>query len=189
VASKDIIEFLGVIDSELTPHANVGETLDLYLLGRAALIIGYGVQLMTKDVDVVHVAGSRLLDIAVNSFGKYGSERQAQQLYLETVASGLPPLPIGYQGRCVDIPGRWQVIRPKLPEAHDLLVTKLRRFHLGDREDVRILCETGSIDGKTLQTRLDLAHTFSDHDDPKVISAAANLQLVLNYLEGRLKSI
>lgn len=184
VAIEDITTFLVAVDAELVRHAEPGETLDLYLLGRSALMLGYGVQLMTKDVDVVDIAGSRLLGVAVDIFGKKKSGQLAHHFYIETVSSGLPPLPIGYQKRCVEIPGRWRIIRPKSPEVHDLVVTKLKRFHQGDREDIRILCDTGDVDATTLQDRLDLAHTFSDRDDPKVISAFGNLQTVMEYLNG-----
>jgi hypothetical protein len=81
---------------------------------------------MTKDVDVVHVAGSRLLGIAERLFGRDGPARPEWGFYLESVPGGLPPLPIGFERRTVDVPGSWRVIRPKRPEAHDLIVTKLK---------------------------------------------------------------
>lgn len=185
MASENVLAFLGAVDAELVRHANEGETLDLHLLGRSALILGYGVQLMTRDVDIVDVADSRLLGIAMGIFGKGNPGHTLYQFYLETVPTGLPPLPIGYQRRCVDIPGCWRIIRPKLPEAHDLVVTKLTRFHQGDREDIRILCDTGEVEGVILRERFDLAHAFSDRDAPKVVSASGNLRTVLDYLEGR----
>lgn len=189
MAVEEILAFLGAVDRELARHAGEGETLDLHLLGRSALILGYGLRMMTKDVDVVDVAGSRLLDVAVAAFGKDGPRRAAHSFYLETVSSGLPPLPIGYQGRCLDIPGDWRIIRPKRPEAHDLIVTKLRRFHQGDREDVQILCDSGDVDPITLQERFELAYTFSDRDDPKVVSASRNLEAVVSYLDGHRTTI
>lgn len=189
VAVEDVLAFLGAVDAELARHAGAGETLDLYLLGRSALILGYGVQLMTKDVDIVDVAGSRLLKIAIDRFGKDNPGRAAHHFYLEAVSSGLPPLPIGYQGRCADVPGPWRIIRPKRPEAHDLIVTKLRRFHQGDREDVRILCDTGDVEVAILRERFDLAYTFSDPDDPKTAAAFGNLEAVADYLDGRRRTL
>jgi len=72
VAAEDLFAFLEAVGAELARHAVGSETLDLHLLGRSALILGYGVRLMTKDVDVVDIAGSRLLAIAVQVFGKGG---------------------------------------------------------------------------------------------------------------------
>lgn len=69
MADEEILSFLREVDRELMRHAREGETLDLHLLGRAALILTYRLQLMTKDVDVVHVAESRLLEIAIQTFG------------------------------------------------------------------------------------------------------------------------
>ena len=50
---EPILAFLEAVDEELARHAAERETLDLDLLGRSALILGYGLRLMTKDVDVV----------------------------------------------------------------------------------------------------------------------------------------
>lgn len=189
MASEEILDFLKAVDSELTSHAKVGETLDLHLLGRSAMILGYGLRLMTKDVDVVENRESPLLEVAIQVFGKNGSNGLEHGLYLESVSSGLPPLPIGFQKRCVEISGPWKVIRPKLPEAHDLIITKLRRYHAGDREDIQILCDTGTIEVATLRERFDLAYTFCDMDDPREEAAMAHLGAVGDYLEGRRRTL
>lgn len=183
--SEEILDFLRAVDAELARHANKGEGLDFYLLGRSALILGYGVPLMTKDVDVVASTDSHLLDVATRVFGKGGAGVSGNGLYLESVSSGLPPLPGGFPKRCLEVPGTWTVIRPKLLEMHDLIVTKFRRYHAGDREDIQILCDTGKVDVVTLQERFDLAYAFCDMDDPREIRARANLESVVDYLEGR----
>ena len=77
------------------------------------------------------------------------------------------------------------MIRPRRPEAHDLVVSKLRRFHAGDREDVGIRCDAGEVRAEVLRERFDLAYAFSDRDDPKVEAAAARLEAVVDYLAGR----
>ena len=189
MAADEIRRFLDVVDAGLVGLAGAGETLPLHLLGRSALVLGYGLRLMTKDVDVVHLADSRLLEAAVGLFGRTGRAVSPGGLYLETVSSGLPPLPIGYAGRLVEVAGDWEVIRPRHLEAHDLIVTKLRRFHAGDREDVRILCDSGEVDPATLRDRFELAHAFSDRDDPAVVGSAEHLAAVVQYLEGRRRSL
>lgn len=45
---NEIVRFLEAIDAELVPFAGPGERLDLHLLGRAALILRYGLGLATK---------------------------------------------------------------------------------------------------------------------------------------------
>lgn len=189
MGDNEILRFLGAIDAELIGHAGAGETVDIHLLGRSALILGYGLTLMTKDVDIVHVHGSRLQAIAVETFGKGTAGAGRHGFYLESVSSGLPPLPVGYQARCVDVPGPWVVIRPKRPEANDLAVTKLRRFHAKDREDLRILCDTGLLDPATLQERLDSAHLFTEEGNEGRIASAENLRTVIAYLEGRRRTL
>lgn len=189
MAAEEVLAFLGAVDAELAGHAGPGETLDLPLLGRSALILAYGLRLMTKDVDVVETARSPLLEIAAQVFRKGGPEHRGRGFYLEFVSSGFPPLPAGFQKRCVDMPGPWRVIRPKLPEIHDLIVSKLRRFHAGDREDIQILCDTGAVDEVTLRERFDLAYMFEDGDDPKVVAAQAHLEEVVEYLNGERPSL
>ncbi len=189
MVGNEIHAFLGAIDAELARHAEPGESLILHLLGRSALILGYGVRLMTKDVDVVDVHDSRLFGVAIDAFGRGTTGHVAHGFYLEAVSSGLPPLRHGYQARCVDVPGVWQILRPKRPEVHDLVVTKLRRFHQGDREDVQILCDTGDVEATVLRARFDLAHQFSDRDDPRVESASRHLDRVIEYLDGRRRDL
>jgi hypothetical protein len=189
MAAEDILGFLTAIDTELAQHARECEILDLYLIGRSALILGYGVQLMTKGIDVVELEPSRLFAVAVEVFKEGGPGQTRYGLYLEAVSSGLPPVPIGFQKRSVEVAGPWRVLRPKRPEPHDLVVTKLKRFHLGDREDIQILCDTSEVTVDTLRERFDLAYAFSDRDDPKVATALANLETVAEYLEGRRRAL
>jgi hypothetical protein len=191
MVDEDILSFLGAIDDELARHAAESEILDLHLLGRSALVLGLGVRLMTKDVDVVYVHGSTLLDRAVEAFGKGTARADHHGFYLEAVSSGLPPLPIGYQGRCIAIPGPWHVLRPARPEIHDLAATKLSRFHARDREDLRILCDTGDLAADRLREVVDLAFAFAadEDEDPRQRAAYANLAVVVDYLEGRRKGL
>lgn len=58
------------------------------------------------------------------------------------------------------------------------MVTKLKRFHAGDREDVQMLCDTGQVGIGTLRERFGLAHASSDMDDPKVEAVVANPESV-----------
>jgi hypothetical protein len=146
---------------------------------------------MTKDIDVVYVHGSPLLDRAVEIFGDGTAAAARHGFYLEAVSSGLPPLPIGYQNRCVAIPGPWRVLRPGRPEIHDLAATKMSRFHARDREDLQILCDTGELSADGLRAAVDLAFTFAadEDEDPKRRRAYANLRVVVDYLEGRRRGL
>jgi Nucleotidyltransferase of unknown function (DUF6036) len=59
VEQNDIVRFLHAIDEELALRASDGEALDLFLIGRSALILRYGLSLATKDVDLVTRGGVR----------------------------------------------------------------------------------------------------------------------------------
>jgi hypothetical protein len=188
---EEILAFLQAIDDELARSAAEGEVLPLYLLGRSALVLGFGIRLMTRDVDVVHVHDSVLLERALTRFG-VGTDAAARHgFYLEAVSSALPPLPLGYQGRCRAIPGPWQVLRPGLPEIHDLAATKLSRFHARDREDLRILADTGELTVEGLQSAVDSAFAFAadEEEDPKRRRVNAKLRVLVDYLEGRRREL
>ncbi len=89
----EIIRFLEAVDAELAGRAGEGERLDLYLIGRAALILRYGLNVGTRDVDIVHVHGSRLELAAVEAFGRGSANSERFGFYLEPVPQGLPPIP------------------------------------------------------------------------------------------------
>jgi hypothetical protein len=188
----DVLHFLQAIDDELATHAVGAETLDLYLLGRSALILRYGLSLATKDVDLVTDGNvSRLQALAFELFGKGTHNAQALGLYLEAVPAGLPPLPGNYRDSSTELPGRWKVLRPRQIDVHHLAITKLKRFHAGDREDVRILCDSGDLTSAGLADALDSAFPFGldeeeDRDHQRVMN---HYRKVNDYLEGRTRDL
>ncbi len=184
--NDELIAFLQAIDDGLTSHAAPGDTLPLYLIGSAALIIRYGTRIATKDVDILYVHGSPLQEKAVDLFGKGSRNADRWGFYLEGVPQGLPPIPQGYFTRCEPIPGAWKVLRPMQPEPHDLAVTKLKRFHARDRQDLQIICESGDLTADRLRERLALAFAFAadEDEDPGRKAAFANLLRVIAFLEG-----
>jgi hypothetical protein len=189
---NQILEFLGALDAALTPFAASGNRLDLHLIGRSALILRYGLALGTNDVDVVERAGLPDLETrALELFGKGTPNAARWGLYLQGVPQGLPPIPQGYCKRCQEIPGDWQVLRPRLPEVHDLAATKLRRFHATDREDLRIMCDAGDLTTAGLVRALDLAYAFGADEEEDVgrKQAYRNLTKVTDYLEGRSREL
>jgi hypothetical protein len=183
--TDEIMDFLKSIDGELARHAEEGHTLDLYLIGRSALVLLYGLDLATKDIDILYFHGSRLQEKAVELFGKGTLNAERWGFYLEPVPQGLPPIPSAYCNNSEPIPGEWRVIRPKCPEPHDLAVTKLKRFHAKDREDLQIMCDSGQMRKDRLEKTLESAFAFAEKGDPGWERARANLSQVVNYLEGK----
>ncbi len=182
---EEILDFLKAIDSELVQHAKDGEILDLYLIGRSALIVRFGLNLATKDVDIVHFQGSELEDKAVELFGKGTVNAARLGFHLEPVPQALPPIPGGYCPRSEDIPGNWRILRPKQPQPDHLAVTKLSRFHAKDREDLQILCDSGTLNAENLSKALESAFMWEEAEDPKRKRAYANLQILIDYLDGK----
>jgi hypothetical protein len=183
-----LLRFLEAIDAELVKHAHKDERLDLYLLGRSSLIVRFGLNLATKDVDLV-TSGDvpHLQTLAFEQFGKGSANALKWGLYLEGVPAGLPPVPGSYRKLSAALPGDWKVIRPKLLDVHDLAITKLRRFHAGDREDLRILCDSGELTVDGLNRSLQSAYFFGmdEEEDPSCKDVRAHFQAVIDYLEGR----
>lgn len=182
-------QFFDKLDDALAPRAN-GKHLDLYLIGRAALIWRHGVQFATKDVDVVKT-GAELEGEAQDLFGKETEQAKALDLYLDLVPSGLPPLPTGFQSRCTEISGDWQVIRVWELEPNDLAATKMKSFRPQDREDLRILCEQGDLQPEQLRASVEKAWLWSTDKDGDEMrdTTFLNLNRVIEYLEGRSKTL
>jgi hypothetical protein len=191
MGKSEIERFLHAIDDELERFARPGERLDLYLLGRSALILRYGLALATKDVDLVtRMDVPDLQRKAFELYGKGTANSRIWGLYLEGVPEALPPLPGSYRRLAVDLPGNWKVLQPKQLELHDLAVTKLKRFHAGDREDLQILCSAG-LTKEGLERALNSAFPFGmdDDEDPDCKRINDHCRKLIDYLEGRSRDL
>lgn len=189
---SQIVQFLEALDTELALHTREGEHLDLYLIGRSALIVRYGLNLATKDVDIVTRTQTPDLEAkALELFGRGTPHALRWGLYLEGVPPGIPPVPGSYHRRSVALPGDWKVLRPYQPEPHDLAVTKLKRFHAGDREDLRILCDSGELTREGLEKSLDSAYPFGmdEAENPACTRVKENFRKVLAYLAGQSREL
>lgn len=189
---NSVLQFLQAIDDELAKHAGAGERLDVYVMGRAALILRYGLTLATKDVDLVTQGEGPPLQVrAFELFGKGTGNAQRWGLYLEGVPAGLPPVPGSFRSLSTELPGSWKVLRPRHLDPHDLAVTKLRRFHAGDREDLRILCDSGDVTPEGLARALDSAYPFGmdEEEDPSHLRVKDSFRKVIDYLEGKTSTL
>jgi hypothetical protein len=193
---EQIHEFLDALDRELLPLAKAGERLDLYHIGRSALVFHLGMPLPhggTRDVDAVQLGHplSPLNQKAVELFGKGTPNASRLGLYLEMVNAGLPPLPHGFRDRATEVPGDWRVIRLWRLDPHDLAVTKLKSFRLQDRQDLQFLCDADLLEAGKLRQALELAFIWDleKDGDPHRERAFANLDRVIDYLEGRSRTL
>ncbi|HEV3260860.1 MAG TPA: DUF6036 family nucleotidyltransferase [Gemmataceae bacterium] len=193
---EQIQRFLDALDKALVPHAAKGERLELYAIGRSALILHYGLRLATagtKDFDVVKIGDSftPLARKALELFGKGTDSARQLGLYVDMVQDGLPPLPMGFRGRCQEVEGGWQVIRVWRLEIHDLAATKLRCFRPQDRDDLQFLCDAQKLRADKLKEALDLAFIWSmeKDGDPNRDRAFVHLERVILYLQGRSRTL
>ena len=193
--NEQIHQFLQQIDEHLAQLAQPGERLDIYHIGRTALVMHHGFMLATKDFDIIEMRNSRLESELIREFGKSSRAAREFNLYIDPVPQGLPPVPAGFRKRCEEVPGAWKVLRLWKLEIHDLAATKLKSFRAQDRQDLQMLCDQGLIDAKKLRDRLNAAYLFyvpgkddDDHPDNPV-QAFANLQSVEQYLAGERRSL
>ena len=103
---EQILALLDALDAALGETA-AGQHLDLYHLGRSALILHYKQQGVTKDFDILRMR-TPLESRAVELFGR-GTASARLGLFLETVPQGLPPTPQWFCGRCTLVSGNWRV--------------------------------------------------------------------------------
>ena len=144
--------FLAELDRQIEPSAEPLERLDLFHIGRSALVMHHGSTSSTSDFDVVQM-DQRLESIAIELFGKGTSNAQRLGMYLELVPQGIPPVPQNFRGHCTEVAGPWRVLRLWRLDPHDLAVTKLKSFRPQDREDLQYLCDGGLIQEAPLDRR------------------------------------
>jgi hypothetical protein len=154
--NNQIFALLDRLDEELRPLA-AGASLNIYLLGRAAMVLSYNLSLSTKDIDIVSRQESELEQRAIELLGKDSSLARSLGLYLDPVPQGLPPVPMGFEQRCKLLPGNWKVLKIWLPDVHDLAATKLKSFRPQDRGDLQLLCDRGLLNKTKLRESLDKA--------------------------------
>jgi hypothetical protein len=196
--NEQIRTFFDRLDEELFPFAKEEARLDMYLLGRAALVVSYQFSLSTKDIDIVWMRDSELERKAIELLGNGSTLAKTLGLYLDPVPQALPPIPIWFRRRCEMLRGNWKVLRLWMLEVHDLAATKLKSFRPKDREDLQILCDRGLLDAAKLEESLKAAFPFKspkvedaedDPDTPDWGRALANLKRVQSYLKGAIASI
>ncbi len=178
--------FLAQLDEALSGIAQPGEGLDLYQLGGAALIMHYQMQRTTRDFDIVMMQ-TPLETRAVELFGKDSANAAALGVYLELVPQGGPPLPQWFNKRSTEVPGPWKVLRLWYPQPADLAATKMYCFRAQDRADLKYLCDHALLTAESLRASLESAFIWSleKDGDPIRERAFANLDKVIDYLEGR----
>ncbi len=84
------------LDEELLPFAKEGARFDMFLLGRAALVLSYHFPLSTQDIDIVWMQNSELERKALEVLGKGSALAKALGLYLDPFPRDYRRSPIGF---------------------------------------------------------------------------------------------
>ncbi len=180
--------FLADLDRTLAARAEDAR-LDLYHIGRSALVWGYDYLATTDDFDFLRPQGeAQWVELALQRFGKNTPKAREHGLYLEVVEEGFPPMPRGYKKRATQIDGPWKTLRVYRLDPHDLIASKLRRFWPKDRADIRLLCDLVPIDPERLEQVLEEAYPFNMEKDGDEFrdSAFRSLRTVQRYLRHEL---
>lgn len=184
-----ILKFLDAIDVALVAQVAPKQRLDLYVIGKAAVILFYSGEqagAMTSDVDVVQISHppSPMLVAALERFGKGTPGAMAHALYLESVLTAIPPLAGSFLARCTQMDREWKALTVWQPEANDLAASKLKRYAPKDRDDLRHLCDNGLLQAEKLRQSVTNAFIWHEEDDSDRDRAFANLEKVIAYLKG-----
>jgi hypothetical protein len=184
-----ILALLTAIDEALAAAAP-GTSLEVYHIGRSALVWEYDYIATTSDIDILQPkGGEELVELALKLFGRGTDKANEHGLYLEVVNPGLPPMPGGYESRAHRVEGPWKVLKVYHLDPHDLAASKLRRFATKDRADIRQLCDLGHLDPDKLEQILEKAFPFNLEKDGDEFrdKPFSNLRIVQCYLRGEIR--
>jgi Nucleotidyltransferase of unknown function (DUF6036) len=131
-----LLGYLGVLDRRLV---DTGKSTPLYLSGGAAVVLAYGSTERTKDVDAFVAQRNEVLEELQGWAGKNTAVAKREGYFFEVVPPIYPMAP-GMFERALPIDGlNLQAITPFAIELHDIIITKLGRYHAKDRSDIELL--------------------------------------------------
>lgn len=148
---------------ELDKHV-AGKT-ELLVGGAGALLLAYDPAVGTQDIDFIGERTGDLLRLSEVA-GKDSEIHRRTHYYVDIVPPGwFPNLP-GWGARAilVNVAGLMH-ISLRVLELHDLILSKLKRFGSGDRQDIRSLCNRDDFDVTTLRERYEQARLLHDFDE------------------------
>lgn len=165
-----------VLLQKLDEHLAGEDRTELLVGGAGALLLAYDGQLATGDVDFIGERTGVLLELSELA-AKNSEIHRLTDYYVDIVPPGWFPNAPGWLGRAVEVHVAGLThIDLRVLEIHDLILSKLKRFGSGDREDIRSLCDRPELDVDTLRKRYEQARQPYDHDEREQLDK--NFQLV-----------
>jgi|GEM_PF-3032935 len=146
--------YLKVLDDHLV---NKERSTTLYLSGGAAVVLAYGSAERTKDIDVFTEQRNQILEDLQTWAGKNTPIARREGYFFEIVPPIYPMAP-GMFSRAIPITGlNLKAITPYAIELHDIIITKLDRFHSKDRSDIERLTRSPGFGHNRLLTLYETA--------------------------------
>ena len=128
------------------------EEVALHCLGGFVLTMLYGLDRPTADVDVLPVGSNSATESLIGLAGQGSTLHKKYRVYLQVV--GVAQVPVNYEERLTEMfPGTFSHLRLFALDPYDLALSKLERNTQRDRDDVKHLARTLSLDLKLLQER------------------------------------
>ncbi len=138
--------FLDEVDAQLSTP------VELHCVGGFALTTVYGVPRTTGDLDFTSVVPAQAASLLEEIAGPGSPLAEKHKLYLRRV--GVDELPEAYQERLREVfPARFRRLRLFVLDPYDLALSKLTRNSAKDREDVRFLARSLTLEGAILRER------------------------------------
>ncbi len=139
-------EFLAELDALLD------EPFQLHCVGGFAVVVGYGFPRATNDLDYRSlIPYNRINDL--QALAGPGSDL-AKKYKVHVQHTGVESIPENYEERLIELfPCRFRNIRLFVPDAYDLVLSKLTRNLERDRQDVEFLARTQHLDPALLRER------------------------------------
>ncbi len=149
-----LLAYLGVLDGHLVA---MGRTTSLYLSGGAAVVLAYGSTDRTKDVDAFVAQRNEVLEELQAWAGRNSAVAKREGYFFEVVPPIYPTAP-GMFDRAIPLQGlNLQAIKPFAIELHDIIITKLGRYHSKDRSDIELLTRIPNFSAEKLAALYALA--------------------------------
>ncbi len=151
---ESLLAYLGVLDGHLVA---MGRTTSLYLSGGAAVVLAYGSTDRTKDVDAFVAQRNEVLEELQAWAGRNSAVAKREGYFFELVPPIYPMAP-GMFDRAIPIEGlKLRAIKPFALELHDIIITKLGRYHSKDRSDIELLTRIPNFSAEKLAALYALA--------------------------------
>ena len=138
--------FLEDLDSRLA------EAVRLHCIGGFAVVAAYGLPRSTNDLDYFSIEPYDCAAELEATAGRGSLLARKHKMYVQRV--GVASVPENYDERLTELyPGHFTNLRLFVPDPYDLILSKLTRNIDRDREDVRHLAKTSSLDPGVLRDR------------------------------------